>query len=121
MIQTLQPGFENDRIEIHQKARGTAGQLQVRQHLCLMYRMQLIDCLYLDHYGAFHDQVDFQLALDVFPFVFQRYVPLAVYVKLAVSEFDDKTFLIHRLQQAGSEVPVNLYRRGDDSVRQRVQ
>jgi len=98
MVQPLEAGFKNDRVEIHEEASWTTGQLQICDDLRLMNGVKSIHCFNFNDDAAFYEQIQFQLALDELAFVFHRNMPLSFNVELAHPQLNRQTFLIDGLK-----------------------
>jgi hypothetical protein len=118
MVQPLEAGFKNDRVEIHEKPSRTIGQLQICDDLRLMNGVKSIHCFNFNDDPAFYEQIQLQLALDELAFVFHWNMPLSFNVELAPPQLNRQAFLIEGLKQARAKNAVYFDCRSNDSVRQ---
>jgi hypothetical protein len=78
MIQTFETRFQNNRVEVHEKTSWVPSQLQVRDDLRLMNRMESVDRFDFDDDFAFNEEIKLEFALNALTLVIQRHVPVLI-------------------------------------------
>jgi hypothetical protein len=102
-------------VEIDQETNRAAGELEVREILCLMDCSQFLHGLHNNH-GVFDQQVNPVTAIESHTLVNHGQDLLAFHLELLLPQFVGEARVIGRFEQPGSKRPMNLDRSPDDSL-----
>ncbi len=114
MLQTPQSGSERRHVEVHEKAGGAAGQLQIGDDLRKMDAMEPIDRFQFDNDTAFDQEVQLQLGPDSKALVGHGNSLFCRHQQVTIIEFQRQALSVHRLQQAPAQRTVHFNRATND-------
>jgi hypothetical protein len=105
--EAAQAVLQSKDIEIHQKSYPIGTHTEVRQKLGLVHRAQGLDRLDLkDQFMGNHD-IRAEPSFKSFPTVYDRHRNLTLEFTCGFRQFEAKAFLVDRLGQPGTELPVH--------------
>ncbi len=113
--------FQEGYIEIDEQRQLASRKPQVRQRLGLMDWRQSIDELDLYNYRLLHQQIHSVTTFELDLFVNEWHGFLLFDDKSSFSQFVGQTCHISRLEQSGTQHPMNLDRCANDGLRDLVQ
>jgi hypothetical protein len=103
-------------VEIDQETNRAAGELEIRENLCLMDHSQFLYGLQLDDHSVFDQQVNPVTAIESHPLVNHWQFLLLFHLEPLLPQFVGEARVIGRFEQPRSKRPMNLDRSPDDSL-----
>jgi hypothetical protein len=101
-------------FEVEQQTKWQLRQLQIRKQLSTMYRQHSLDALDFD--DALDNEVDLVRRFESGAVVHNRQRHLAPKLQRGSAEFIGQTFLVHALDESGTQGCMNPHRRADHFV-----
>ena len=115
--QPAQTAFEGGHVEVDQKTNGQTGQLQVREHLCLVNRQQMRDSFDLHDDAPLDHEIDALAALQPEPLVDHGNSALTFEADPEQRKLMGQALLVGGLEQPRSEAAMYLDAGADDALR----